>query len=49
MTYCEYIEQLLYKSAYLSNRLLRFHFSFGKQYFNALVKELKDIQTSKNN
>ena len=49
MTYCEYIETVLRRAAYLSGRLLGFHISFGKKYVGELIKELKDIQTVKEN
>ena len=49
MTYCEYIEKVLYRAAYTGHRLLEFHISFGKQYLNELIKEIKDIQTAKKN
>jgi len=49
MTYCEYIEQLFYRATDLTQRLIAFHFAFGKQYVKQLYDELKDVQNTKKN
>jgi len=45
MSYCEYIEKVLYKVASFSKRVLEFHLTFGlavaKQYVEQITDEFK--------